>query len=73
VSTPLAALALSATAAVMASLGVIVISGVVPATDALAATVAVGLTLAQRVKVCGLDPPPTPTTPGPVNSGLARQ
>ena len=41
-STPRAALVLSATAAVMASLAVIVISGIVPATDALAAAVAAG-------------------------------
>jgi UDP-GlcNAc:undecaprenyl-phosphate GlcNAc-1-phosphate transferase len=75
-STPSAALVLSAAAAVMAILGMIVISGVVPATDALAATVAVGLALvalAQRVKVYGLDPQPTAAVPGPVSSGLARQ
>ena len=74
-STPRAALVLSATAALMASLAVIVISGIVPATDALAGTVAAGLALvalAQRVNVYGLDPQPAPV-PGPVSSGLARQ
>jgi UDP-GlcNAc:undecaprenyl-phosphate GlcNAc-1-phosphate transferase len=75
-SVPRAALALSATAAVMAILGMIVISGIVPATDALAATIVAGLALvalAQRVKVYGPDPQPAAAVPDPVTSGLARQ
>jgi UDP-GlcNAc:undecaprenyl-phosphate/decaprenyl-phosphate GlcNAc-1-phosphate transferase len=75
-STPHAALALAATAAVTAILGVTVISGIVPAAAVLAATVAVGVVLvalAQRVKVYSPDPQPAAAVPDPMTSGLARQ
>jgi UDP-GlcNAc:undecaprenyl-phosphate/decaprenyl-phosphate GlcNAc-1-phosphate transferase len=75
-STPRAALALAATAAVMAILAVIVISGIVPDAAVLATTVAVGVVLvalAQRVKVYSPDPQPAAAVPDPVTSGLARQ
>jgi UDP-GlcNAc:undecaprenyl-phosphate GlcNAc-1-phosphate transferase len=67
-STPHAALALAATAAVTATLAVMVISGIVPAADLLAATVAVGVALvalAQRVKVYSPDPLSAVSAPEP--------
>jgi UDP-GlcNAc:undecaprenyl-phosphate GlcNAc-1-phosphate transferase len=75
-STPYAALALAATAAVTAILAVMVISGIVPAAVVLAATIAVGVilvALAQRVEVYSPDLQPAVAGPDPVASGLARQ